>query len=336
MRRRAQEGSRRLSIGELRHAQVISGRDLTTQGRYLPPMRIASLLASGTELCCALGAGDELVGRSHECDTPPWVERLPVLSRPTFDVTGPSAAIDRRVRELLRAGRPLYEVDEAALAALAPDVVITQTHCEVCAVGPEALACASPVARQRVVTFRGGTVEGVLEDFLAIARVLGRADAAERLVAGLRARMASWRQATEGLPRTRVACLEWTDPLFAMGNWGPELVALAGGESALGTAGAFSATAPWEALLAADPEVIVVAPCGFTLARALGEVPALAARPGWATLRAVRDGRVFAADGNTLFNRSSPGLWDTVDLLAEILHPDRFPPRLAGRAYQRV
>ena len=144
-------------------------------------MRIVSLLASGTELVAALGAGDELVGRSHECDHPPWVTRLPALSRPTFAVDGTAGEIDRRVRDKLRAGEPLYEVDEPALAALRPDVVITQTHCEVCAVGPEALARRRPgLPRQRVATFTGGTLEGVLADFLAIAAVIGRAAGGRR------------------------------------------------------------------------------------------------------------------------------------------------------------
>ena len=152
-------------------------------------MRIVSLLASGTELVAALGAGDQLVGRSHECDHPDWVRRLPVLSRPTFDVDGSSGDIDRRVREKLRAGQPLYQVDEAALAALAPDVVITQTHCEVCAVGPEALAGSAAHAlpalqRQRVATFQGGTLDGVLADFERVAAVIDRA--AGRAPAGRR------------------------------------------------------------------------------------------------------------------------------------------------------
>jgi iron complex transport system substrate-binding protein len=307
-------------------------------------VRIVSLLASGTELVAALGAGAELVGRSHECDHPPWVTSLPALSRPTFDVTGSSASIDARVRAKLRAGEPLYQIDEAALAALRPDVVITQTHCEVCAVGPGALGggargeagCAPALARERVVAFTGGTLDGVLDDFLAVASVIGRAQEGARLVAELRDHRGGWRAATAALPRPTAVCLEWTDPPFAMGNWGPELVDLAGGRDLLGRGGAHSSAVTWDDVRAADPEVLVVAPCGFGLARALEELPALAARPGFAALRAVRAGRLYAADGNLYFNRSGPSLFATIDLLAEMLHPERFGTAHAGQAYTRA
>src|SRR5438552_2033825 len=177
-------------------------------------MRIVSLLASGTELVCALGAGDELVGRSHECDHPPWVTGLPALSRPTFDVTGSSADIDRRVREKLRAGEPLYQIDEARLDALEPDVVITQTHCEVCAVSPHTPGCRP--ARQRAVALETGTLEGILRAFADVAAVLGRPEAGARLIAEARARMERWRAATAALRRPRVVCLEWVEPPFAL------------------------------------------------------------------------------------------------------------------------
>jgi iron complex transport system substrate-binding protein len=295
-------------------------------------MRIVSLLASGTELVCALGAGDQLVGRSHECDHPTWVTRLPSLSRPTFDIEGSSDDIDRRVREKLRAGEPLYAIDEAQLDALAPDIVITQTHCEVCAVNADTPGCRT---RNRIVALETGSLEGILSAFGDVAGVLGRAEAGAKLVADLRARMRRWREVTAQLPRPRVVCLEWTAPPFALGNWGPELVALAGGESLLGNAGRHSTAIPWESVRAAAPEVLIIAPCGFGLARTAGEMPALEAQPGWATLPAVREGRVFIADGNLYFNRSGPTVFDTIDLLAEMLHPQVFPPRHEGTCWRR-
>jgi lactate oxidase len=300
-------------------------------------VRIVSLLASGTELACALGAGEALVGRSHECDDPPWVTRLPAVSRPTFDVSGASGDIDARVREKLRAGEPLYEIDRERLAALAPDVVITQVHCDVCAVGPEALDPAHgwPALRGfKTVSMRGGSLEGVLADFATVAAAIGRGDAGERLVADLRARVARLGERVAGARRPGVVCLEWTDPSFPMGNWGPELVERAGGTCLLGNANAHSAAVPWQAVLDADPEVLIVAPCGFGLLRAAAEMPALAARPGWAGLRAVRDGQVWVADGNRHFNRSGPALFDTIELLAEILHPALFPRRAEGVWYR--
>ena len=284
-------------------------------------MRIASLLASATELVCALGAGDELVARSHECDHPAWVTRLPCVSRPTFDVTGTSAEIDALVRGKLAAGEPLYAVDEALLAALRPDIVITQTHCEVCAVSPGNLLCRNPV-----VALQAGTLDGVLDGFRQVAEVIGRTTEGAALVAQIRARLAAITARLAGAPRPTVACLEWIEPIFHMGNWGPEVVELAGGTSVLGTPGAHSVAIPWSDVRAADPDVLVVAPCGFDLARTLRELPRLTAQPGWSELRCVRTGRVYAADGNLYFNRSSPTLFETVDLLAEILHPDRVPP----------
>ncbi len=301
-------------------------------------MRIVSLLASGTELVAALGLGESLVGRSHECDHPAWVKRLPVLSRPAFDAHGTSAEIDARVRQRLRAGLPLYEVDEAQLAALAPDIVITQTHCEVCAVSPGDLAhgATSKLERHQVVALATGTIDGILDWFARVAEVLGAAEAGRRLVAGLRARLDALAATTRPLPRRRVACLEWIDPLFEMGNWGPELVEIASGQSLLSAPGAHSTTVAFEALAAADPEVIVVAPCGFDLTRTLAELPALTSRPEWRRLSAVRAGRAFAADGNFYFNRSGPMLFDTPEILAEMLHPDRFPPRHEGTVWRRL
>ena len=302
-----------------------------------PPQRIASLLASGTELVCALGLGDKLVARSHECDFPEWVQRLPAVSRPTFDITGASDDIDARVRAKLRAGEPLYEVDEALLATLAPDVIITQTHCEVCAVSDSDLAHGGParLERQQVVALETGTIAGILDGFHKVAAVVGAPDAGRALVDGIRERLAELAAATAPLPHPTVACLEWTAPLFAMGNWGPELIDIAGGRCALGTAGVHSTSVPWQALADADPDIIVVAPCGFGLERALAEMPALVAHAGWRDLRAVRDGRVFVADGNLYFNRSGPLLFDTPEILAEILHPGAFSPAHEGRIWRR-
>lgn len=299
--------------------------------------RIVSLLASATELVVALGLGERLVGRSHECDHPDWVRRLPVLSRPTFDITGTSLQIDQRVREKLSAGQPLYEIDETALAALAPDFVLTQTHCEVCAVSPANLeGGACQLDRRQVVALTSGSIAGILDGFARVAAVLGVADAGRALIARLRAQLAETASATAGLPRPRVACLEWIDPLFAMGNWGPEIVEAAGGTCVLGVAGAHSTALPFAALADADPDVIVVAPCGFDLTRTLAELPALAGRADWRALRAVRAGRAFAADGNLFFNRSSPTLFQTPALLAEMLHPERFAPRHRGTAWAPV
>jgi len=268
------------------------------------------------------------------------------------------------VRERLHAGLPLYEVDEARLAELAPDFIITQTHCEVCAVSPGDLQPQEPsegsrtlprrtslgdaelrprahgvstrLERHQVVALSTGTIEGILEGFVEVAKVLGAAEAGRRLVAGIRDRLAALAARTRPLPPRRVAGLEWIEPLFEMGNWGPEIVEIAGGQSLLSAPGAHSTTVAFEALRDADPEVIVVAPCGFDLPRTLAELPALTDRPDWRDLAAVRAGRAFAADGNFYFNRSGPMLFDTPEILAEMLHPDAFPPRHEGTVWRRL
>lgn len=295
-------------------------------------MRIASLLASGTELVCALGAGDQLVARSHECDHPAWVTRLPCVSRPTFDITGTSLQIDTLVRARLAARAPLYAVDEAALTELRPDVIITQTHCEVCAVTPGNVT--GELCRKQVAALHDGTLDGILTGFLDVARVIEREREGHALIASIQSRLAEIERTLAGVSRPRVACLEWIEPIFHMGNWGPELVARAGGESVLGTPGEHSAAIAWDLVRAADPDVLVVAPCGFTIERTLPEMPLLAAQPGWRELRAVRDGRVFVADGNLYFNRSSPSVFTSIEVLAQMLHPDRVAPAHAS-AWQR-
>jgi iron complex transport system substrate-binding protein len=286
-------------------------------------VRIVSLLGSATDLLVELGAAGDLVGRSHECDAP-QVAHLPVLSRPTFDIGGSSLEVDRRVREKLKARQPLYAVDEAALAALAPDLLITQTHCEVCSVSPGDLG--PTCVRRQVLAFAGGSLPAVRADFRALAQLVGRAEACEQLLLTLDAGLAELRQRWAGRPVPRVACLEWIEPAFAMGNWGAELVALAGGRAVLGEAGAPSRVVTMDEIRAADPDVLVVAPCGWDLARTRADMPALAGQPGFAELRAVRKGRVYVADGNHFFNRSSPDLFRTPGLLAEMLHPAAFGP----------
>lgn len=294
------------------------------------------MLASGTELVCALGAGDELVARSHECDHPAWVKALPCVSAPTFPIDGSSREIDTLVRARLAARAPLYRVDEDALLGLRPDVILTQTHCEVCAVTPTDVGGAE-LCRKQVVALQAGTLAGIQRGFLEVGRVIGREREAAALLASIRARMTALAARVAGRARPRVACLEWIEPIFHMGNWAPELVTLAGGDSVLGTPGAHSIAIPWDDVRRADPDVLVVAACGFTLERTWAEMPILAAQPGWDELRAVRADRVFVADGNLYFNRSSPSVFTSAELLAEILHPEVVAPAHADawRAYAR-
>ena len=229
------------------------------------------------------------------------------------------------MRAKLAAGKPLFHVDDAMLAELAPDVLLTQTHCEVCAVTPGDIG--GDVCRRQIVALRAGTLAGILDGFIQIAGVIGRALEAEVLIAGLRARIDALARAVAGRRRPTIACLEWIEPIFHMGNWGPELVELAGGTSVLGTPGAHSAAIPWDDVRRTDPEVLLVAPCGFGIERTLREMDVLAAQPGWRALHAVRAGRIYVADGNVYFNRSGPSVFTSVEILAELLHPGALPAR---------
>ena len=298
-------------------------------------MRVVSLLASATEIVCALGAGDMLVGRSHECDNPDWVRALPRCSEPAFDTTGASRAIDAEVRRRLREGEPLYRIHDDLIRSLRPDLVIAQTHCEVCAVTPADVtrdgACLTDC---RMLVLSVVSVDDDLGGIGSVAGALGLgAHGRDGADAECR-RFDAVRSATGRLPHPTVALLEWTDPLFAMGNWMPEIVAIAGGRPLLAHRGEFSTTVSFEQLAAADPDVVIVAPCGFSLERALAERGVLEAYPGWRDLRAVRQGAVAVADGNRFFNRSGMTVSQTAELLAEILHGRGFGEGSFGGYWQ--
>ncbi len=248
-------------------------------------MRVVSLLASGTEIVCGIGAGGWLVGRSHECDSPPWVTDLPACTRPAFDISLSSRAIDAEVRRRLKAAEPLYHVDTELINSLKPDLVITQDHCEVCAVTPADVKRAGCVVADQVLALQAGDMAGIFAGIGSIGRALGREQDAEILAGTMKSRMNTIHDAVKHLRMPSLAALEWTDPIFAMGNWGPELVEAANGRLVLGEIGAHSRAIDWQRVRDADPEWLVIAPCGFDLARTMLEVPALEAVPGWFDLR---------------------------------------------------
>jgi iron complex transport system substrate-binding protein len=290
--------------------------------------RIVSLIASATEIVCALGFEDQLVGRSHECDYPSTVGRLPVCTEPKFDVHGSSAEIDRRVKAVVQDGLSVYRVHGDILKRLRPDVIITQTQCEVCAVSQkdvEQAVCQWIDGRPRIVSLAPNALADVWTDINTVAQALDAPGRGEKLVASLERRMKDIAdKAAPMSDRPTVACIEWIEPLMAAGNWMPELVALAGGRNLFGTAGKHAPWMTWEQLREQDPEVIVVLPCGLDLQRTRQEMPVLTRKPEWAQLRAVRSGRVFVADGNQFFNRPGPRLVESLEILAELLHPSVF------------
>jgi len=283
--------------------------------------RVVSLLASGTEIVCALGVGDSVVGRSHECDNPEWVKKLPACTRPAFDINMSSGEIDAEVRRRLKAKEPLYHVDAELIRQLRPDLIIAQAHCEVCAVTPGDVARAGcdPLA-SRVLALSAGSVQGIYDDILAVANALSRPTAGEKLIGQMKKRINAVTDAVRLRAARTVVMLEWPAPMFSMGNWGPELLEAANGKVLLGDKGQHSRAIPWDAVRDADPDFLIIAPCGFDLQRTLQEVPLLEALPGWNDLRAVKSGQVALADGNRYFNRSGTTIVETVEIIAAIIH----------------
>ncbi|MCI0398890.1 MAG: cobalamin-binding protein [Chloroflexi bacterium] len=301
--------------------------------------RIVSLIASSTEIVCALGLQAWLVGRSHECDYPPSVRRLPHCTTPKFDLNGTSYQIDQRVKAILQEALSVYRVDAAVLEALRPDVIITQSQCQVCAVSlrdVEEAVCQLISSRPRIVNLEPNELADVWADIGRVADALGAPERGRALVAGLQERMAAIAEKVLVLPeRPAVACIEWIEPLMASGNWMPQLVEMAGGHNLFGQAGRHAPWLSWEELQAADPEVIVVLPCGWDVAKARQEMPALTQRPGWAALRAMQNGRVYLADGNQYFNRPGPRLAESLEILAELFHPHHFHFGHEGSGWER-
>jgi iron complex transport system substrate-binding protein len=300
-------------------------------------MRVISLLASGTEIVCALGAGDSLVGRSHECDNPEWVKSLPVCSAPAFDVSVSSGQIDAEVRRRLKSGEPLYHIDTDLIRKLKPDLLITQAHCEVCAVTPENVEQAGcDVLAKQVLALTAGSLQGIFEGIAALADALALPQAGVDLTARMQKRMSAITQAVKHRPAPTVVMLEWTDPIFSMGNWAPELVEAANGCVLLGDKGQHSQAIAWERVREADPDYLIIAPCGFDLERTRRELLTLEALPGWSELGAVKSGHTALADGNKFFNRSGITVVETVEIIADILHGSYAPARWEGLAWEHI
>ena len=301
------------------------------------PKRVVSLIASATEIVCALGARDLLVGRSHECDFPPDVRHLPALTKPKFPVTGTSYDIDTRVKAILQEGLSVYHVDAEKLKTLRPDIIVTQDHCEVCAVSLKDVEAALYTWGGRpveIVSLKPDALADIWEDIAKVARALERERQGERLVERLKARMAGIVEQSSSVgTRPRSAMIEWVDPLMASGNWMPELVQMAGGENLFGDAGQPSPWLDWNQIVAADPDVILVHPCGFDIARTLQEMPLLERHPGWHELKAAQRDRIFVADGNQYFNRPGPRIVESLEILAEIFHPELFSFRYEGKGW---
>ncbi len=302
--------------------------------------RIVTLLPSATEIVCALGFESELVGRSHECDFPPSVKRLPALTEPKFNPEGSSAEIDARVKTIVREALSVYRVDAAKLGELRPDAIVTQSQCEVCAVNQadvDAAVAEWTGTRPKVVSLAPYSLADVFTDMQRVAAALGAPERGDKLVHDLQIRVDEVREVATALRnKPTVACIEWIEPMMAAGNWMPQLVQIAGGTNLFGKAGEHSPWMKFEELAAADPEVIVIAPCGFGIPRASEELHLLQKQNGWKQIRAVREGRVFLADGNQYFNRPGPRIVESLQILAELIHPKTFRFGFEGDGWRSV
>ncbi len=291
-------------------------------------MRIASLLPSATEIVCAVGAQNELVGISHECDYPPGIESLSVLTRPRTALPRRSGDIDREVREILRDALAIYEIDIERLRAARPYVVVTQDLCDVCAVSIDDVRQALvELAREDVVVVscRPTRLAHVWDDVRRVGRAVGRAERGRDVAAQLAGRAAALGERAAGLEgRPKVLTIEWLDPVMVGGTWMPELVVLAGGEPLVTEPGQHAPTLEREELAALDPDVVLIKPCGFDLERTAGELELLRSNLPWERWAAVRTGRIFVADGSAYFNRPGPRLVESLEILAACVHPRAF------------
>ena len=306
-------------------------------------LRIVSLLPSATEIVCALGLRGALVARSHECDFPASVEDLPFCTQPRFEIGGGSSReIDQAVRSLAAEARAadalgVYQIDLDQLRGLAPTHIITQTQCEVCAVSlreVEAAVEALVGFETRIVSLAPNTLADIGDDIQRTGAAFGVEQAAAELAASLRSRIDAIAERAAGLPAQSVAVIEWADPFMSAGHWTMEQVVLAGGRPVIGEPKGPSLRFEWDDLAAADPDVIIVSPCGFALERAWRDAELLAADPRWAALRAARSGRVAVIDGNQFINRPGPRVAESQEIIAEILHPDAFDFGHRGRDWR--
>ena len=289
---------------------------------------IVSLIPSGTEMVCALDCHEQLKGRSHECDFPIGIRQLPICTAPNLSVDGTSQDIHERVSGILENSLSVYRVETDILRTLQPDIIVTQTQCDVCAVSftdVEKALNESLNIQPTVISLHATNLQGVWDDLLRVAQALGKEQAGQQLLSSFQSRISAIAdRCQKESPHLSVACIEWMEPLMAAGNWVPELVQLAGGQSVFGEPGAHAPWITWEALAEANPDLVVLMPCGFSMARIEEEMFNLTKNPLWPTLKAVQNSQVYLTDGNQFFNRPGPRLVESLEILAEIFHPTCF------------
>ena len=302
-------------------------------------LRIVTLLPSATEIVAALGLTEAIVGRSHECDYPPEIQDRQICTEAKIDSNLPSSQIDADVRQLVQQALSIYQVKTEVLEKLQPTHIITQDQCDVCAVNfnlVEKAVTELTHSNPQLISLQPKLLKEVWLDIERVATRLGVE--AQPVLNQLQSRLEACQKKTQELPETarpRVACIEWIDTLMATGNWNPELVEIAGGKPLFGILGEHSPYFTWEALVKADPDIIIIMPCGFDLERTRQESQQLIKRPEWSNLQAVKQGQVYITDGNAYFNRPGPRLIDSGEILAEIIHPELFDFGYKGTGWER-
>ncbi|MBD2777955.1 cobalamin-binding protein [Iningainema tapete] len=301
-------------------------------------LKIVSLIPSGTEILAALGLDGAIVGRSHECDYPPSILDRPVCTQARLNTNAYSSEIHDKVDNLLQSALSIYQINTDVLEKLQPTHIVTQDQCDVCAVSlsdVEKAVATLTHSSPKIISLQPNVLQDVWADIERVGNIFGVNSL--QVIENLEARVKIIAQKTQGLSQTealpKVACIEWTEPLMVAANWIPELVSLAGGEPLFSITGQSSATLKWESLVAANPDIIVIMPCGFDLNRTRTEAQIFTTRPEWEQLHARQSGRVYITDGNSYFNRPGPRLVDSLEILAEILHPEIFQYGYKGKAW---
>ena len=302
-------------------------------------LRIVSLIPSGTEILAALELTNAIVGRSHECDYPQEVQQLPICTQARLNSNAPSSEIHDHIENLLQSALSIYQIKTDVLEELQPTHIVTQDQCDVCAVSLKSVEEAVNTiihSSPQIISLKPSVLQDVWADIQRVGNAFG-VDS-QHLIKNLESRLKIVEQKTQGLSKTEklptVACIEWTEPLMFAANWIPELVSIAGGETLFSLAGQSSARLKWETLIQVNPDIVIFMPCGFDLNRTRTEAQLLTNRLEWQQLHATQSGRVYITDGNAYFNRPGPRLVESLEILAEILHPEIFQYGYKGKAWE--
>ena len=288
--------------------------------------RVLSLLSSTTEVVYALGCEDQLVGRSHECDYPPEVMTLPICTKPKYNVDGSSIEVDGQVKSILQNALSVYYINEDLLKELKPDIILTQSQCEVCAVSEKdvkGVVKNITGINPDIISVEPNSVKDIFKDIKIIAEALNVVDKGADLIGFMKNRIRTLKKSYDDKLELTVAAIEWIDPLMAAGNWVPELIEMAGGINLFGEAGKHSPWMEYKDLIEKDPQTIIIMPCGYNIQKSIFEIDSLIKQKGWQKINAVQNNKVYITDGNQYFNRPGPRIIESLEILIEIFHNDK-------------